>query len=92
MGTLSLLNHLLNFLAPALAVAVLLALAARYLMPKLAKGRSIAGSIAINFASGSLALLAGLLLLGRDGHMLTYTALVLATATAQWLWLRGWRG
>ena len=37
-------------------------------------------------------LLAGLWLLGRDGKVLTYAALVLATASCQWLLQRGWKG
>ena len=84
--------HLLNFAAPALAVAVLLVLASQVFMRKLAKGRSWLAPAAINFAVGCGVLAAGLVLLGRDGRMLTYAALVLACATSQWLWLRAWRG
>ena len=36
-------------------------------------------------------LAAGVLLLGPDGKMTTYAALVVACATAQWLVLAGWR-
>jgi len=36
-------------------------------------------------------LLAGLVVWGRDGKMLTYAALVLASASVQWLLLHGWR-
>ncbi|WP_302172521.1 hypothetical protein [uncultured Hydrogenophaga sp.] len=39
-------------------------------------------------AVGVVVLLAGLLVFGRDGKMLTYAALVLAQGTAGW-WLRG---
>jgi hypothetical protein len=40
---------------------------------------------------GCTVLAGGVLLLGRDGQMLTYGVLVLATAGAHWLWLRAWR-
>lgn len=92
MDALSLLNHLLNFFAPALAVGGLLALAARMALPGLARGRSLAGAAGLNAGVGSLVLVAGLLVFGRDGRMLTYGALVLACASSQWLWLRAWRG
>jgi hypothetical protein len=36
-------------------------------------------------------LVAGLMLLGRDGKMLSYAALVVGCATTQWVLLRGWR-
>ena len=35
--------------------------------------------------------LAGLVLSGRDGKMLTYAALVVACATCQWVLVRGWK-
>ena len=47
--------------------------------------------IAINFVVGVVVLAAGLVLLGRDGKMLTYVALVIATATSQWWLLGGWK-
>jgi len=31
-------------------------------------------------------------LLGSDGRMPTYMAMVLVCASVQWVWLRGWRG
>ena len=47
---------------------------------------------AIQFAVGTAALLAGLVIFGVDGKMLTYLALVLSCATSQWLLTRGWQG
>jgi len=41
---------------------------------------------------GCAVLVAGLIVLGRDGKMLTYAALVLGCATCQWVLVRGWRG
>ena len=90
MTPLDFLDHLLGFAAPALAVAVLVALAARVLW----RGPGRPGwwaSLAANTLAGLAALGAGLWWFGRDGKMATYAALVLAVATAQWLAGRGWR-
>ena len=90
-----LIDHLLNFAAPAVGVAVLLVLSSRLLsgffmskMPLVLNWRT---QIAINFVVGVVVLAAGLVLLGRDGKMLTYVALVIATATSQWWLLGGWK-
>lgn len=91
MGPFSAANHLLNFLLPALAVSVLLVLACRVFLRKRAAASSLLAQIAINFVVGCAVLAAGLALLGRDGKMLTYGALVLACASVQWGLLRGWR-
>lgn len=84
MGPLDLLNHLLNFAAPALLVACVLAFFAPVLMRKKASARTRSAQAAINFVVGLLALLAGLAFFGRDGKMLSYAALVLAAAASQW--------
>ena len=47
--------------------------------------------LAINFAVGLVALIGGLWYFGHDGKMTTYSALVLAVATSQWLQARAWR-
>ena len=92
MHPLAALNHLLNFAAPALAVAVLLVLCSHVFLRKTAKAHGWLAPMAINFAVGCAALAVGLVLLGRDGRMLAYAALVLACASSQWLVLRAWRG
>ena len=92
MSPLAAFNHLLNFAAPALAVAVLLVLCSHVFMRKTAKAHGWLAPIAINFAVGCTVLAAGLVVLGRDGRMLAYAALVLACASSQWLLLRAWRG
>lgn len=92
MAPLTLLNHLLNFAAPAAALALALALWGRFLMPKSASRLSWWVRAAIVFIVGCAALAAGLWYFGRDGKMATYAALVLSMATAQWLLGRGWRG
>ena len=91
MSFLELLRHLFSFVAPALAVAVLVALAARVVLPPAARPASWWLAVALNTLAGSLALAAGLWYFGRDGKMASYAALVLAVATMQWLHGRAWR-
>lgn len=88
MGPLDLLNHLLNFAAPALALGLVLAFLAPVFMKNKALARTRTAQAAINFVVGLLALLAGLLFFGRDGKMAIYAALVLATASSQWWAMR----
>ncbi|MFZ3124574.1 MAG: hypothetical protein WA129_05550 [Acidovorax sp.] len=92
MGPLDALNHVVNFLAPAAALALMLVLGGRLMRSKGALALSWWVQLAINFAVGAAVLVAGLVLLGRDGKMLTYAALVLACASCQWVLVRGWRG
>ena len=84
-------RHLLSFLAPALVVAVLVAFAARIVLPSAARPRSLWLAVAINALAGVLVLTGGLWFFGRDGKMATYAAVVVAVATAQWLGGRAWR-
>lgn len=91
MTLLDILIHLLNFAAPALALALLLPLAARFLMKKSASALAWWAQLAINFVVGLAVLAGSLWWWGRDGKMLAYAALVLALATSQWLLSRGWR-
>lgn len=90
MGPADVVFHLMGFAMPALALALLLPLAARLLVPT-ARGRSWWLAFAANFVTGLAALAAGLWYFGRDGKMATYAALVLAVASSQWLCARGWR-
>lgn len=91
MGPLDLLNQLLNFLAPALFVAIVTPLVARIFTRKGPVVVTCRSQIAINFVVGAATLLLGLWYFGSDGKMATYTALVLGCATSQWLMTRGWR-
>ncbi len=90
-----LLNHLLNFMAPALALALLLVAFSRlfsgYLGSKRALVHFLWAQVAINLIVGVAVLATGLLLFGRDGKMLTYLALTVATALSQWGLMGGWR-
>jgi hypothetical protein len=85
MSVFALFNHALNFLAPALWLALLLPLASRIFFKKRSAAHVIRGQVALIFVVGALVLLIGLVVFGHDGKMLTYLALVLAGASAQWL-------
>ncbi len=79
--------HLLAFVLPAVGVALATALGARWWI----RGAGRLGwwlEWAVLSAVGIAVLVAGLVVTGRDGKMLTYAALVLACATAQWALLR----
>ena len=91
MGPIDFLLHLLGFLAPAMGVALLVSLSARVLLPEGARPGSWVAAGLIDFLAGSAALLASLVLTGRDGTMIAYASLVLACATSQWLLGRSWR-
>lgn len=82
--------HLLNLFAPAFGLGLIAAG-----LTKLLWRRALAGVPWITLAlwasaAAALALLAGLVLSGRDGRMLTYAAMVCACAAA--LWWVGLRG
>lgn len=84
-------DHLLNFMAPALFVALglvlLTRLLGRFLRSKRAPAQSLWAQVAIIFIVNLLVLAAGLVFFGNDGKMLTYTALVLCAAACQWVLL-----
>jgi hypothetical protein len=88
-------NHLLNFMAPAALVALLLVVSSRLFFGFFRSKRPLAQSwwaqAAIIFVVNLFTLAAGLLLFGHDGKMATYAALVLSAALCQWLLLRGWK-
>jgi hypothetical protein len=88
MGILALVNHVINFLAPALWLALLLPLLSRIFIRNKPVVRAISAQVAINFVVCSVVLGAGLVVFGRDGKMLTYLALVVLGATSQWFMSR----
>jgi hypothetical protein len=78
--------HLAAFVAPALVLAVGLALTSRILGKNSTPRLALPAQVAINFAVGVAVLVAALAWTGQDGRMLTYAALVLACAASQaWL-------
>jgi hypothetical protein len=89
MGFLDVLYHLLNFFVPALGVALFTAVGSAVVMKKSSATPGFIAQVAINFAVCALVLVAGLWLLGRDGKIVTYAALVLVCATSQAWMLRG---
>ena len=91
MGPLDIVNHLLNFVAPAAAMALLLVLSGGLIGSRSPVALAWWVQLGILFGMGVAVLVAGLVVLGRDGKMLTYGALVLACATGQWFLVRGWR-
>jgi hypothetical protein len=76
--------HLLGLFLPALATGALAAGAAKGLWRTDLKGCSWSRLTLWCASAGSLALLAGLVGFGRDGRMLSYAMMVLATALALW--------
>lgn len=91
MDLLALLNHLLNFVAPAAFLALVLALAGRFLGGRRAGVPRWWVQCACTFGAGVVVSVAGLVVSGRDGTMVTYAALVAVCGTVQWLAMRGWR-
>ncbi|MDD2810800.1 hypothetical protein [Rhodoferax sp.] len=92
MGALTLLNHVLNFLAPALWLAFMLPGLSRFFMKKRPLAHSYIAQAALIFIVLLVASVAGLMLFGRDGKMLTYVALALLGASTQWAMHKGWQG
>jgi len=88
MGPLDALWHVLNLLTPALGMGLIAPALAKLLWRKDLRGVRWWALARWTAAAGALALLAGLVLTGRDGRMATYAAMVLASALA--LWWRGW--
>jgi hypothetical protein len=91
MDLLALLNHLLNFVAPAAFLALVLVFAARFVGGRRAGAPRWWVQCACTFVAGVVVSFAGLVVSGRDGTMLTYAALVVVCGTVQWLAMRGWR-
>ena len=82
MGPLDAAWHLLNFLAPAVAVGLLSATGAKLLWRR--EMASVAWRRLAGAACGAsvVALIGGLVLTGRDGRMGSYAAMVVACAAA----------
>ena len=82
--------HIANFFAPALVLGGLAAAATRWLWR-----RDLAGVSALRLwlwagIAAAAASMVGLLAFGHDGKMLTYGAMVVASAAALW-WRGFWR-
>ena len=91
MNILSLFNHLLNFVAPAVFVGFFLAVLAPWVLRKPARWGTWTLRALSNTACGLAALVAGLWFFGHDGKMLSYLGLILASAASQFCWMQAWR-
>jgi hypothetical protein len=84
MGPLDAAWHLLNFFAPALGVGLIATGLAKLLWRGELRQRSWRRLSLATAGASALVLVAGLVVFGRDGRMLTYAAMVLAAALALW--------
>jgi vacuolar-type H+-ATPase subunit I/STV1 len=76
--------HLFGFFLPALATGALAAGATKWLWRAELRDRSWRRLAGWAIAAGAATLLAGLVVTGRDGRMLSYAAMVAANALALW--------
>ena len=90
MGFLDFLNHLVNFFLPALCMALLVPALARLVWWRRLKAVGWWRQVGVTAAVNALVWLAGLLVTGRDGAMVSYAALVLSSALV--VWWTGLRG
>lgn len=88
MSPLDLLNHLINFALPAVAMGVMMPLFSRLLWRKVAIKRSLKAQVAITTLACLAVLITGLVVFGNDGKMATYAGVVLAAGLCQW-WYQG---
>ena len=84
MGPLDAVWHLLNFFAPALVVGALAAVATKLLWRKSLAGVALTRLLLWSCGAGMLVTIAGLVLLGRDGRVATYAAMVFGCAVGLW--------
>lgn len=76
--------HLLNFVAPAIGVALFAASLAKVAWRRELAAVSWRRMVLWAALAGVVVLVAGLVVFGRDGKMATYAALVVASALALW--------
>jgi hypothetical protein len=84
-------NHLFNFVLPAIAMGVMMPLFSRMIWRKTTVKQSLQRQMLITSTVCLAVLIAGLVIFGRDGKMLTYAGLILAAAGSQWWFLGGGR-
>lgn len=84
MGPLDATWHLLNFFAPAVGVALIASGLAKLLWRRELGGVAWQRLALWAAAAAALALLAGLVVFGRDGRMATYALLVTVVAVTLW--------
>jgi hypothetical protein len=84
MNPLDLFWHLANFFLPALGLGLLAPVLAKLLWRRTLRQRAYWRLAAWSGTAAAAALLAGVLVLERDGRMGTYAAMTLASALALW--------
>lgn len=84
MGPLDAIAHLLGLFIPALSTGVIAAVLAKWLWRRELAHRVWWRLAAWPSAAGAAVLVGGLLVQGRDGRMLSYLAMVVASALALW--------
>jgi hypothetical protein len=83
-GPLDALWHLLNLIAPAVGTAAIASALAKLLWRRDLRGASWPRLFGCSATAGIAALLAGLVVFGADGRMVTYAAMSVACALALW--------
>jgi hypothetical protein len=83
--------HLLFFFLPAVVLALFSVVCGAWLF-RPGSGMRWSKRWALNAAGGVLVLLAGLVAFDNDGKMATYAALVVVSASVEWVLQKGWRG
>ena len=81
--------HLFNFILPAVAMALLMPVAGRWIMG--ASATPWPRRVLWHGVAGVLVLASGLVIEGQDGQMSTYAVLVLVAGSLEWALHRGWR-
>jgi Na+/H+ antiporter NhaA len=84
MGPLDALWHLMNFVGPAIGVALLSTTLAKLWWRRELATVSWHRMASVATIAGTLSLVIGLIVFGRDGKMATYSVLVVASALALW--------
>jgi hypothetical protein len=91
MGFFDALWHVLGLIAPAFFIAVCLPLVECIIKKKMLTAGVFIKKFAILFVANTAVLCVGFILTGRDGKMLTYAAMLLATALIQTLSPKIWK-
>jgi len=84
LGALDTIWHLLNFVAPAVSMGAVVPLIAKLLWRRRLAAVRWQRLMAWSTGASLAALMAGLMVFGRDGRMVTYSGIVVASALGLW--------
>lgn len=90
MSFFDLLNHLVNFALPAIAMGVMVPLFSSLIWRKTPVKRPLKSQMIFTSLACLAVLFAGLVIFSTDGKMATYAAMVTVAAVCQW-WYQEWR-